>query len=95
MPEVRPAQPLALDPDPALAELLEAIRRGGREAYRRLLGILREPKSLEAGSAMFKQALAIALVRQGLVADAIRGEETGCCAASRPRRWPAWQPRNR
>ncbi len=42
MPEVRPAQPLALDPDPALAELLEAIRRGGREAYRRLLEVLRE-----------------------------------------------------
>ena len=37
MPQVRPAEPLALDPDPALAELLEAIRRGGREAYRRLL----------------------------------------------------------
>ena len=31
--EVRPAQPLALDPDPALAELLDAIRRGGQEAY--------------------------------------------------------------
>ena len=27
MPEVRPAQPLALDPDPALAELLDAIRQ--------------------------------------------------------------------
>ena len=42
MPEVRPAQPLALDPDPALAELLDAIRQGGREAYRRLLEVLRE-----------------------------------------------------
>ena len=50
MPEVRPAQPLALDPDPALAELVEAIRRGGREAYRRLLEVLRELKSLEAGT---------------------------------------------
>jgi hypothetical protein len=37
MPQVRPAKPLAIDPDPALQELLEAIRRGGREAYRRLL----------------------------------------------------------
>ena len=44
MPEVRPAQPLALDPDPALSELLDAIRRGGREAYRRLLEVLRELK---------------------------------------------------
>ncbi len=32
MPEVRPAQPLALDADPALRELLEAIHRGGQEA---------------------------------------------------------------
>jgi hypothetical protein len=37
MPQVRPAQPLALEPDPALAELLEVIREGGRDAYRRLL----------------------------------------------------------
>ena len=29
MPEVRPAQPLALDPDPALSELLDAIRSEG------------------------------------------------------------------
>ena len=111
MPEVRPAQPLALDPDPALSELLDAIRRGGQEAYRRLLGVLRELKSLEAGSAMYKQALAelaraqgvvlgnvgvfvdasvdpetlthskaalaTALVRQGVVADAIRGGGDG------------------
>ena len=111
MPEVRPAKPLALDPDPALSELLDAIRRGGQEAYRRLLGALRELKSLEAGSAMYKQALAelaraqgvvlgnvgvfvdasvdpetlthskaalaTALVRQELVADAIRGGGDG------------------
>jgi hypothetical protein len=32
MSDVRPAQPLAIDPDPALAELLEAIRQGGRDA---------------------------------------------------------------
>ena len=49
MPEVRPAQPLAVDPDPALSELLDAIRRGGQEAYRRLLEVLRELKTLEAG----------------------------------------------
>ena len=111
MPHVRPAQPLALDPDPALAQLLEAIRRGGREAYRRLLEVLRELKFIEAGSAVYKQALAelvraqgvvlgnvgvfvdasvdpetlthskaslaTALVRQGLVADAIRGGGDG------------------
>ena len=111
MPEVRPAQPLAIDPDPALQELLDAIRQGGREAYRRLLEVLRELKTLEAGSELFKQALAElsraqgvvlgnvgvyvdasvdpetlthsqaalakALVRQGLVADAIRGGGDG------------------
>src|SRR5450755_1111710 len=111
MPEVRPAQPLALDPDPALSELLDAIRRGGQEAYRRLLAVLRELKSLEAGSELYKRALAelaraqgvvlgnvgvfvnasvapetlthskaalaTALVRQGLVADAIRGGGDG------------------
>ena len=107
MPEVRPAQPLALDPDPALAELLYAIRQGGREAYRRLLEVLRELKTLEAGTELYREALAelaraqgivlgnvgvfvdasvdpetlthskaalaTALVRQGLVADAVRG----------------------
>jgi hypothetical protein len=67
MPEVRPAQPLALDPDPALLELLEAIRRGGHEAYRRLLEVLRELKSLEAGTAIYKQALAELARAQGVV----------------------------
>jgi hypothetical protein len=67
MPEVRPAEPLALDPDPALRELLEAIRRGGREAYRRLLQVLRELKSVEAGGAMYRQALAELARAQGVV----------------------------
>ena len=111
MPEVRPAQPLALDPDPALHELLDAIRQGGREAYRRLLEVLRELKTVEAGTDLYRQALAelaraqgivlgnvgvfvdasvdpetlthskaalaTALVRQGLVAEAIRGGGDG------------------
>jgi hypothetical protein len=111
MPEVRPAQPLAIDPDPALQELLDAIREGGREAYRRLLEVLRELKHLKAGGELFKQALveasraqgvvlgnvgvyvdasvdpetlthsqaalAKALVRQGLVAEAVRGGGDG------------------
>ena len=67
MPQVRPAQPLALDPDPALAELLDAIRDGGREAYRRLLEILRELKTLESGSELFKRALAELARVQGVV----------------------------
>ena len=67
MPEARPAQPLALDPDPALAELLDAIRHGGQEAYGRLLEVLRELKSLEAGTAIYKQALAELARAQGVV----------------------------
>src|SRR4051794_29903582 len=57
MPEVRPAEPLAIDPDAALTELLDAIRSGGRDAYRRLLGVLRELKGLEQGSALYRAAL--------------------------------------
>jgi hypothetical protein len=67
MPEVRPAQPLALEADSALAELLEAIRRGGREAYRRLLELLRELRELEPGSPVYKQALAEIARVQGVV----------------------------
>jgi hypothetical protein len=111
MPEVRPAEPLALDPDPALGELLDAVRQGGRAAYRRLLEVLRELRSLETGSELYKRALtelarvqgvvlgnvgvfvdasvdpetlthskaalATALVRQGLVAEAQRGGGDG------------------
>src|SRR4051794_26508804 len=57
MPDVRPAEPLAIEPDAALAELLEAIRHGGRQAYRRLLRVLRELKSLEHGSELYRAAL--------------------------------------
>src|SRR5207248_1396664 len=92
-------------------DLLDAIRRGGREAYQRLLEVLRELKTLEAGTDLYRQALAelaraqgivlgnvgvfvdasvdpetlthskatlaTALVRQGLVADAVRGGGDG------------------
>src|SRR4051794_3705317 len=57
MPDVRAAEPLAIDPDAALSELLDAIRSGGRDAYRRLLGVLRELKGLEHGSALYQAAL--------------------------------------
>ena len=67
MPQVRPAEPLALEPDPALAELLDAIRRGGREAYRRLLEVLRELKTLDPGSTLYKDALTELSRAQGVV----------------------------
>jgi Helicase conserved C-terminal domain len=67
MPHVRPAKPLVIDPDPALQRLLDSIRQGGREAYRRLLQVLQELKTLEAGSELFKQALAELSRAQGVV----------------------------
>ncbi|HWK28474.1 MAG TPA: DEAD/DEAH box helicase [Solirubrobacter sp.] len=67
MPDVRPAQPLALGADAALVELLDAIRHGGREAYRRLLELLRELRELEPGSPIYKQALAEIARVQGVV----------------------------
>ena len=79
MPEVRPAQPLALDPDPALAELLNAIRQGGREAYRRLLEVLRELKTLEAGTDLYRQALAELARAQGVVLGNVGTFVTASC----------------
>jgi hypothetical protein len=67
MPQVRPAKPLAIDPDPALGALLDAIRQGGREAYRQLLEVLRELKTLDTGTAIFKAALAELSRAQGVV----------------------------
>ena len=52
-------------PDPALAELLDAIRHGGREAYRRLLEVLRELKTLEPGSALLQAGAGRARARPG------------------------------
>ena len=62
-----PAKPLVLDADPGLAELLEAIRRGGQEASRLLLEVLRELKRLESGTTVFKRALAELSRVQGVV----------------------------
>jgi hypothetical protein len=83
MPDVRPAEPLAIDPDTALAELLDAIRQGGCAAYRRLLGVLRELKSLEHGSELYRAALvelsraqAIVLSNVNVFVDASVAPET-------------------
>lgn len=57
MPEVRPAQPLAIEPDGALSDLLGAIRDGGRTAYRTLLEVMRELKTLDKGTELYQQAL--------------------------------------
>lgn len=67
MPTVRPAQARPFDPDPALARLLEAIRQGGREAYRRLLEVLAELRSAANGSAFYREALAELARVQGVV----------------------------
>lgn len=67
MPKVRPAQPLVIEADPALTRLLEEIRRGGREAYRRLLEVLRDLKTLEQGTESYRQALVELSRAQGVV----------------------------
>ena len=67
MPEVRPAEPIIVEPDSAMAELLEAIRKGGQDAYRRLLEVLRELKKLERGSELHQQALVELSRCQGVV----------------------------
>ncbi|MGB0093708.1 MAG: hypothetical protein WBP81_14410 [Solirubrobacteraceae bacterium] len=80
MPNVLPAKPLALDPDPALHELLQAVRAGGREAYRRLLQALRELKRLQSGSEFVQAGAGRALARPG------RGAGKRGCLSGRQRR---------
>lgn len=62
LPKVLPAKAIAIDPDPALAELLREIRKGGQRGYQRLLQTLRELKHLQATGQsrtdVYKQALA-------------------------------------
>jgi hypothetical protein len=67
MPQVRPAEPIIVQPDTALLELLEAIRRGGQDAYRQLLGVLRDLKRLEHGTKLYQQALVELSRCQGVV----------------------------
>ena len=58
MPDVRPAQPIVVEADGALQELLDAIRDGGQAAYRQLLALLSQLKALDKGSELHRQALA-------------------------------------
>jgi hypothetical protein len=67
MPQVRPAEPIIVEPDTALTELLEAIRKGGQDAYRQLLGVLRDLKRLEHGTRLYQQALVELSRCQGVV----------------------------
>lgn len=47
MPATLPAEALGVEPDPGLAELLEEIREGGREAYRRMREMLAQVASMK------------------------------------------------
>jgi hypothetical protein len=67
IPALAPAVALPVAPDPALARLLEAIRRGGRHAYHRLLELLRELREAEPGRPLAKAALAELARVQGAV----------------------------
>jgi hypothetical protein len=113
MPKIRPATPIAVEADPALQDLLDAVRKGGREAYQALLAILKEVRTIDKAAnpniykaalakmsraqavvlsnvnlyvdasvdpetlKHSKSALAQALVRQGLVDEAMKGSGTG------------------
>ena len=57
MPKVRKAEAIVVEADDALLELLDAIRKGGQEAYRALLQVLQQLKALEKGSELHKAAL--------------------------------------
>ena len=85
MPDVRPATPLAIEPDGALAELLEAIRGGGREAYRRLLDVIKELRTIDtavdpalhrAALAKFASAQSVVLSNVNVYVDASVDPET-------------------
>lgn len=67
MPEVRPARAMPIEPDDALADLLQAIRDGGQDAYQRLVDLLRRARSLEPGSSQHREALAEVARAQGVV----------------------------
>jgi len=67
MPDVRPARAMPIEPDGALADLLQAIREGGRSAYSRLVALLRRARALEPGSAAHRAALAEIARAQGVV----------------------------
>ena len=111
LPRVLPAEPMPIEPDPALRELLRALQEGGREAYQGLLEVIHQLKSMDKHSTLHAEAtkefarkqgmvlghvdrfvdagvdpetlthssslLAKALVRDGLVAEAMRGGGDG------------------
>ena len=58
MPDILPAKALPIPSDPALQLLLDAIRSGGREAYRKLVRLMKDLQRLEKGSELYMQALA-------------------------------------
>jgi hypothetical protein len=67
MPDVRPAEPMVVEADGALLDLLEAIRQGGRDAYRRLIELLGELKNMDKGCELYLPALAEISRVQGAV----------------------------
>ena len=67
LPDVRAAQPIAVEADPALQELLYAIRTGGQAAYEALLVALEALKCSEEHSGAYYAALGEVRRCQGLV----------------------------
>jgi len=56
-PSTPPAKAMAIDPDPALEELLLEIRKGGQTAYEKLLSIFKQLKTLNDGTEKYLAAL--------------------------------------
>lgn len=67
MPKVLPAKEVAIPADPALTDLLEAIRTGGQDAYRSLLTALAKVKKMDPENPAYKEALAEVSRWQGYV----------------------------
>jgi hypothetical protein len=57
LPKMLPAEPMPVEPDPALRALLHALREGGREAYVRLLEVLHRLKTLDKHSELHREAM--------------------------------------
>ena len=93
MPDVRPAKPLAIDSDPALQQLLDAIRQGGCDAYRRLLEVLRELETLKSGGELstghsrLSRAQGVVLGNVGVYVDDVDPETLTHSQAALAKHW--------
>ena len=67
LPAMLPAEPMAVEADPALARLLKAAREGGEEAFRGLLEVLHTLKNSDKHSKLHRAAMKEFASKQGIV----------------------------